>query len=358
MISAGALVLLAAPQIAGRFTWEGYIHPDRPADVRIEITNPGPTITGRLVLQWASAAAIQGASSVRFRALEDRMGDLYVVPVLLPEGTTRVYHVSVEPKIYRSFSLWAFLLDDARPERDADVAGVEILHSAAHPSMPMLAVVGSRSPPTLRDAFECPPEDRSAAATIARVPEVELLPDRWHGYIALDALLWMDANPQAITGPEQARALEAWIAWGGTLIVAEPVAPLVRGTFLDELLPVEVLDADTTPNAADFAAALGASAPEGPFPFRKVRLRNGAETLYENAGAPLVVSKRHAAGRIVFLAFDPASAPFHQWSGMHALWRKIIETPSSPTGPARDPWTGYVVERMNQLVVGWARSFQ
>jgi len=72
----------------------------------------------------------------------------------------------------------------------------------------------------------------------------DAIPDRWHGLLAYDALVWgastlRENDPSTLT-PERARAIRAWIERGGHLVIVLPAAddPWYRGEHpLRSLLP-------------------------------------------------------------------------------------------------------------------------
>jgi hypothetical protein len=95
------------------------------------------------------------------------------------------------------------------------------------------------------------------------------------------------------------------------------------------------------PSLSDFLGA--PRIPAGRITLADARLRAG-ETVVEQDGIPLVVSRGFGAGRIWFFAFDCAAPPLSSWEGIDGLWRATAAREPIPLqgedvhALADDPW--------------------
>ncbi|HYF94516.1 MAG TPA: hypothetical protein VD969_20045 [Symbiobacteriaceae bacterium] len=121
---------------------------------------------------------------------------------------------------------------------------------------------------------------------------------------------------------EQLRALEAWVARGGTLLLAGgPEWKRTFGALPPALTPVDV----TGSREADLSSLAGLSgtplAAKGPVSDGK-QLRG--QVLAADGATPLVVTDRVGTGRVVYLAADPSLEPLVGWTGLTGLLDRLL----------------------------------
>ncbi|MEN0111380.1 MAG: hypothetical protein AAF805_11720, partial [Planctomycetota bacterium] len=156
------------------------------------------------------------------------------------------------------------------------------------------------------------------------------LPDSLLAWSSVAALVWDDADPDALR-PVQRAALVDWLHWGGALVVSGPNSlDQLRGSFLDEYLPAD--SGGTLPlGSVELAplAALGATgrdrAPEAAEPWTGVSLqpRPGASAPLGLEG--LVVERRVGRGRVLVTAFSLRQRELLDWrAGRESLFNAVI----------------------------------
>jgi hypothetical protein len=280
-------------------------HADNP--VLLTIDNPGPTVEGTLVMRWAESPLTSAPREPRPEALERARGGLTTLPVTIPEKSRRRYFVSVRGLGGRGDALWIFLR-----------VGEKYVASWTPIVMPFdddrvaVGQVGGALIPGLAAT--------GATATSCRADD---LPDRWHAYSLLHALVWLDADAGAVRDPAVVDAIRAWVASGGHLVVARANTVGFRGTFLESLVPGRVTG--TSANA-DWSAI----SPELPAVSASVLDVDprGATVLAAAGGRPLILRSVLGRGRITLVTFDPCGAPFDAWRGMTGFWEGLLELPS------------------------------
>jgi hypothetical protein len=161
-------------------------------------------------------------------------------------------------------------------------------------------------------------------------PHPQLLPDQWQGYDGVSALILHGVSLEQLS-TRQHQALLKWIAQGGTLAVSGgPDYSLLRTPRLTNLLPatpIGMVQMKEPASARDaFGTTLDISAP-----FHVNRLPASATGItLRAADIPLVAEKSIGRGRVIYLTFDVARAPFDRWPGMQAMWLELLHLDSKP----------------------------
>jgi hypothetical protein len=152
-----------------------------------------------------------------------------------------------------------------------------------------------------------------------------LLPREANGYESISAFLW-DGGDLTELEPETSLALKGWVYQGGTLIVAGGENnEWVKQSFLNEILPVEILSAGPADLMESFRQTFGsAPATSGPTLISFVRAVRG-RTLMGTPERPLIVEGTYGAGRVVFVAFSLTSWALQRWDGRDALVNKMFK---------------------------------
>lgn len=163
------------------------------------------------------------------------------------------------------------------------------------------------------------------------------LPSLWIGLQAVDAVIWDDADPAALT-PLQLEALLEWTRQGGVLVVAAGrTVDVVAGTpGLAAVLPVELGPTQSVGALPNFRRhMLGTSEvadPDRPIVVARCRTRSDAQTILAESldgapGAPqstIVADHRVERGRIVFVAASLSDLMTGDGDPMHFFQRVLM----------------------------------
>ncbi|HEX8834534.1 MAG TPA: hypothetical protein VF719_10055, partial [Abditibacteriaceae bacterium] len=163
----------------------------------------------------------------------------------------------------------------------------------------------------------------------------EMVPDRWIGLEAADAVVLQDFAHTSLT-PPQVAALRGYVAGGGTLVVPAganwqrlaqspladlwPVTPTGSGSATTTET-AEIVRRYVTGNRLSGADRLGGA----PVVLTRGPLRPGAQKWAGVGATPLLASRAAGAGAVLWLAMDPTKPPFIGWSGHSALWVELFD---------------------------------
>ncbi len=296
-------VTLNADHVWGRGYAAGADNP-----VLITIDNPGKAIQGTLVLRWALDEAFQKRGATP-STVDGAQGSTLEIPVTLPEKSRR-RHFATMPGAHGgpNMGLWVFLMSGRNCLARFSAGGV-----AFKEDLPVVGQVGlGGALGTVRRLAQpavCRPED---------------LPDRWHGYLGLKALVWLDADAAEVREPTQIEALRQWIASGGHLVIARADTAGLAGTFLEGLAPAAFRGAGTHSSWDALAEWCGAAeVPSGEAAVLHARPRGG-RVLIGTDDRPLAIAAPFGRGRVTFLPFDPSRPPFSGWASGELFWGKLL----------------------------------
>ncbi|MBI2193437.1 MAG: hypothetical protein HYU36_15790 [Planctomycetes bacterium] len=188
---------------------------------------------------------------------------------------------------------------------------------------------------------------RARVEISARVLDEDILPDHSAGYESASAIFLFQASP-ARWRPAQRRAIEEWVAAGGTLIAAYGGRQEdYSETFLKGLVP-EPSSWDEIEVSPDRFRCLSSARPKLPVRILPVRL-DGGRALALSDGHPLVVERQHGAGRVLYLAFDIRQQALLDWPGRAALLHSVIENPLARTPGELKNFTLSSLNQLDQL---------
>lgn len=233
------------------------------------------------------------------------------------------------------------------PEDDLVLAIVPILQRSGLRSLINITSRDLRS-----SAATDEPRESGRRARYLLFTDKALLPREVIGYESVSAFLW-DGGDLAELDPERSLALRGWVYAGGTLIVAGGESTnRVKQSFLNEILPVEILDTVSADVTDDFRQRFGsAPATSGPVLISLVRATRG-QTLMGTAERPLIVEGSYGAGRVVFIAFSLTSWALQRWDGRDLLiakWFKATRSRILSTISADGRWAMDVRLKSNLL---------
>ena len=193
--------------------------------------------------------------------------------------------------------------------------------------------------------------DRNGPATVGRAREVavaqpgaaeDLLPGRWYGYDAIDAVA-IDTNDKEILAALSAgrgEALRRWVERGGHLVVAVGANwQAVADSVIGPMLPLRLAgQAQVEPYEAIEAFSGGskpivAEANEGRVTkFEDIEARGG-QVIASTLSTPLIVRGPYGFGRVTVIGLDVDSKPFANWPDRALFWVKALDL-KAPSGDA------------------------
>lgn len=157
------------------------------------------------------------------------------------------------------------------------------------------------------------------------------LPDNPLAWTSIAYLLWDGADPESLR-PEQREALIDWLNWGGQLVVSGPDSlDLLRGSFLEPLLPARS-DGARTASIAELTVlesrwGVGVSGrplqKTPPWPAARLRPEPGARSL--PGLTDLVMERRVGRGRVAVTAIRLSEPRLAAWSnGVENLFNAVL----------------------------------
>jgi hypothetical protein len=158
---------------------------------------------------------------------------------------------------------------------------------------------------------------------------VDDLPDCWYGYEGLDLLVWIKPDFSSLSSRQRA-ALKKWVFSGGRLLLSVgPHWQEVKDSFLDDLLPVTILDSTEERDFSELVSFAGAGRGRGLVVERALPIPRavlGRGRVLASAGEnPLLVIGRAGMGRCIYLAADLSEATFSQWPLLKDFWEQIFK---------------------------------
>ena len=173
-------------------------------------------------------------------------------------------------------------------------------------------------------ALDLPPPIRRARTAPL---DPATVPERAQLMGSFDCLI-IDNASTAQLRPEQLEAIQVWVGTGGLLIeVGGPTWQSTLGPLPPDLLPVEPAGLTNLQNLTALGAYMDSPMDQpGPWLVSNSRPRTdrGAHVVVAQDGVPLIVASKRGDGTLIYLAFEPTSRNFRQWSGNEALWRFLI----------------------------------
>lgn len=268
--------------------------------VTVSLANDGPNVTGDVTVQAVSTSGSGSTPYFQRVELPTRSQKALTLYTLAPSYTTelRVSFRSGKEVVETLTSVRALKAN----QRLIVVISDEARTGSAVASS-LLAAYGNR------------------VETVAVGPEE--LPANSYGLGSVGAIVLNDATTGRL-GDDQRRALAAWVARGGHLVVTGGAS--WRKTFegLGDLPPLLPGDSRTVTGLGGLARfAGGAGGPAGDFVVATGDLTAGASRLVEHDGVALVAARGWGHGTVTSLAFDPATPSFLSWRDAGPFWDRL-----------------------------------
>src|SRR3982075_763358 len=173
-------------------------------------------------------------------------------------------------------------------------------------------------------ALDLPPPIRRARTAPL---DPSSIPERAQLLGSFDCLI-IDNAATAQLRPEQLEAIQVWVGTGGLLIeVGGATWQSTLAPLPPDLLPVEPSGLTNVQSLSALGDFMGTPLDiAGPWLVSNSRPRTdrGARVVASQDGVPLIVASKRGDGTLIYLAFEPTSRNFRQWTGNDALWRYLI----------------------------------
>ncbi len=288
--------------------FDGYCKDKTWLPVRVEVENTGPDLDASVQVSYKNSAGGVTSTTTEVQLPTSSRKSFFVY--IFAEGSLREFAVSV--------------LD-----------GKTVLQKAKLPANCLAAnilLVGVISDaPAAFDGLR----DITPLGGTTRVAQLHIddLPERYQAWEALDALVVSNADTGALTAAQK-QALELWLSSGGKLFVTGGAQWQRTTAGLNEFLPLEI---QSTRNVTDLSSLsayaedesllrVGATITVG-------TMREGARSLVEQNGVPILSQRTVGFGEVYYLAADPSVNPLRDWAGMKTLYERSLAA-----RPPLPPW--------------------
>ena len=318
--AADPIVLQARALLGGRFAPGGWLA------ISVTLRNDGPPVSGRIV-------ATGSDGQVR-RAID------------LPAGARKEVTLYVRPAAFVR-TVTVELQDGGGTRLAKGDATVQVFDR----TVSQVAVIGGSS-----SAIRAQLIARAAGLPDPLVAGPADLPERPEPLRGLDAIVW--GGDSSLLSEAQVRALDRWIAGGGTLLVVAGPDWQARTAAFSEILPVTDLASVDGASLARLADVGGGQAvPAGATAtIAAGTLRSGAVALarLSDGGPPLLAAVSHGAGRVDFMAADLGADPLRTWDGAPALLSRLIpdnrvQMQFVGTGPSEDEASSIIASALTNI---------
>lgn len=298
-----------------------------------------PTTTGHAIRagSWAPVVVdLTLAQQSRFTGIlrlqqADRDGDIFAdrasVNLIAEGGSQQRYtlYTVPNPSGFRESGVFVELLatedgDEATAELERMISGGAPVPKLLPPVPPMvipdddLLILSVSNDVLGKVRYLLDAEEGAKLAREIHIAHVspDALPNQWIGLEMIDAIVWDDADPTAIT-PTQQRALVEWIRQGGELMVAAARTSdtLAQSDLLGPLLPVRVESVRSTADLVSTKKVLLMQRDDHPALKRPIAVAMCSPVddpsvrviLHEDGiDAPIVASRQIGRGRLIFVA--------------------------------------------------------
>ena len=150
------------------------------------------------------------------------------------------------------------------------------------------------------------------------------LPDQIESFDTFSALIL--ARPYAPIGSASTEALLAWVRGGGRAVVTIGGR---QGEYARSAWPSFTGIAVARTTETDLGPELTRQVEGSPalnWPTQISELAGPGEVVLTANGRPLALRVRVGSGTVTLLGFDASAKPFRDWSGMPAMWQRLLQT--------------------------------
>ena len=166
----------------------------------------------------------------------------------------------------------------------------------------------------------------SAVKAETRFVSLARAPDRWMGYDAVDAVVWIRPDPTRLSDPSQITALTDYVRRGGELVIAGGAEdmPVLTKSFLSEMLPATVAGIETVPGIPTLSKFDVRDHSLSRMQLLRMEDVRGKGLLFFRR-RPVVVRGAYGFGRVTLIPFDPTLEPVAGLRHKDAFWREYLE---------------------------------
>jgi len=283
-------------RISARVLLQGHTRVGSWMAVEVQLANDGPPIAGELRID-----TFQG-------------GARYSTAVDLPTNSRKTYVLHAQPAVF------GHKLDLSLVVDQATIQTVSVPYQVHNADQMVIGVVAERPQGiTGKLAIRSGTGTLSAAAALGPGD----LPDRVEGWAPLDALIWQDTDSNELSA-DQLRALRAWIAGGGRLLIVGGTAGIgTLSGFPDDLLPYR-------PSASLEIDPAAVSSVVGTPPVGVADFTAMAGTLERGHALATVGDRAVAAvapygnGSVTIVGFDPSARWLADGPAAVTMWQSLI----------------------------------
>lgn len=282
--------------------FDSFFRPRQWTPVRVELTNNGDSVKGRLVIRPETSGTV--------------VGNAFSAAIDLPTGARKSATLYIQARTWPDSVRVELIADDgiihaARDARLYDLGPADQLYAVV--SGPNVSV------PNLSSVHVGGAVAEQAHWQIHEIPEKALALD------ALDAMLLINVSSDSLSSAQR-QAMRRWVQGGGHLIVAGGPAAQASAAALGEMLPLQPGDSRSLDDISALARFAGDASSQ--LQARTVAAigaaHEDARILVEQDGTPLLARRRLGLGLVDFLAVDPTLEPLASWPGINRLWLSIL----------------------------------
>ena len=208
---------------------------------------------------------------------------------------------------------------------------VSDLATARRSTDPLVVVLGGELPAVTRPA-------RGERTKLSYVSvAAEEMPDRWHGYEAVDTLVLLTGQLSAFDGVTQSQwsALDRWVQLGGRLVLSvgrngavvfdeqHPLARFNPGQFVEVRQQTETAELESIFASSEQLSAFDMTEVRNPQGVVKVSIARGNEQQI------FWVRFARGMGQVDLIAADLGRSPWTSWSGRTSLIPRLINGSSA-----------------------------
>ncbi len=284
--------------------YDTYFRDDHWLPVQVAVTNNGDPIDARVIVRPETTRGVGGTFSV---------------PMELPTNSSKRDQLYITAR----GTVTQLRVELLSNDNDAVLASRQVPLSVIQATEQLYVVV------TQSAAGSIDMTNARALGTVAYQANwsIDDIPTNAAALESVNALVFTDVDTGGLT-LEQERAIEAWVADGGHLIVTGGPNYQATAEGLRTLLPLNPDDSETLANLQPLAAYLGLEddlAAETSVAVGEVM--TGASVAIETeAGVPLLVRRSLGDGTVDYLTPDPNVAPLRGWEHTSALWYNLAVT--------------------------------
>lgn len=299
---------------------EQYYKSEHWLPVQVTLTNQGEAVRAEVRARFASG---EGGTEFRIppRELQGQANQVHTLYIKSPVSYSTQALVL---DLYRDGRLINTIRPPLRMLNDGDwlVVGIGAEDSTLK-QLTTARLTNTQLAPSLRPWMRASSQPQVAVASL----QPGEVPDRWQGLEAANMVVIGDVSEREFTG-ERAAALRDYVAAGGTLVITGGVDwQRLTSPFYSELLPVRVTGGGTLTGLPHPQVRGRGFSGGGTYPIALAEPLPGATVMDRHQGRPAIVRGTRGAGRVYFLAFDPARPPFRNWEGSVDFWKSLLLDP-------------------------------